>query len=448
MNLKKSESMDTIKENVYNKIYKILPQDIIAILPKNNIIKEKYYKNKVVYNFKDYINKDENKRYKISIIYTYTSIANTIDGLDNEMSFMISEINSEDQLKTLIDELKIRNENNKLKKERNLCIHFEKSNSKKIKYISNLVMNSYKDDKYHYIFIIHINRNFKKQKNEKIYSLPDIYDDINQLFIDNLNGNNSIKLDDILENNLNDIFVNNKDSMKLDEEFNRILINYLIEELEKYSFDEDTINNYINDIQNYINEEESFKEKIIEITTKLIDQDKNEEEDEDSMIETLYNTSYISIYSLDIISCLLEYIKNNKFNKYLKYIFEILENNNILTTLIEVKKNNYKYIKSNIVDDLINRYLEEITYDKNNKYTPKFLFNYNIPGFYNFYIRISNYINKNITINFFNNEKKLRELLKSSFEKIKDFHEKEGSLLSDAYKKLKKTILFLIMQRK
>ena len=47
------------------------------------------------------------------------------------MSFMISEINSEDQLKTLIDELKIRNENNKLKKYRNLCNYLEKSNSKK-----------------------------------------------------------------------------------------------------------------------------------------------------------------------------------------------------------------------------------------------------------------------------------------------------------------------------
>ena len=435
---KKEESMEAIKENVYNKIYKILPQDIISVLPSSNIIKEKYYKNKDIYNFKDYIDKDENKKFKISIIYTYTSIANTVEGLYNDMSFMISEINSEDQLKTLIDELKIRNESNKLKKDCNLYIHFEKSNSQKIKYISNLVLNTYKDDKYHYVFIVHINRNFKKQKNEKIYSLPDIYDDINQLFIDNLNGNNSIKLNDILGNNLEDIFDKNKESMKLDDEFNRILTNYLIEKLREISLDEDTINNYINDIQNYINDEESFKEKIIEITIKLINEDKNEEEEENNMIETLFNNNYISIYSLDIVSSLLEYIKNNKFNKYLKYILEKLENNNILTTLIEIKRNNYKYIKRDLVENIINKFLDEITFEKNNKNIPKFLFNYNIPGFYNFYINISNYINKNITINYFNNEKKLRELFKYTFEKIKDFHEKEESLLSNAYKECEK----------
>lgn len=128
---KKEESMEAIKENVYNKIYKILPQDIISVLPSSNIIKEKYYKNKDIYNFKDYIDKDENKKFKISIIYTYTSIANTVEGLDNDMSFMISEINSEDQLKTLIDELKIRNESNKLKKDCNLYIHFENQIQKK-----------------------------------------------------------------------------------------------------------------------------------------------------------------------------------------------------------------------------------------------------------------------------------------------------------------------------
>ena len=436
---KEEETNEEIKENVYNKIYKILPQDIISILPKNNIIKEKYYKNKVIYNFKDYI-KDEIKKFKISIIYTFTSIANTVEGLDNDMSFMISDIYSEDQLKTLIEELKIRNDNNKLKKECNLYIHFEKSNSKKIKYISNLILNNYKDDKYNYIFIIHINRNFINEKNEKknerIYSLPDIYEDINQLFIDNLNGNNSIRLENILENNLKDIFDNNKDFMKLDEEFIRILINYLNEKLKDAPFDEDTIYDYINDMQNYINEEEYFKEKIIEITIKLINKDKNEEEE--SIIEKLYNTNYISKYSVDIESCLLEYIKDNKFNKNLKNIFEILENNNILTTLIEIKRNNYKYIKSSTIKNLITRYLEDITLEENYNFKPKFLFNYNIPGFYNFYINFSNFINKNITINYFNNEKKLRELLKPSFEKIRDFHEIEESLLNDVYKEFEK----------
>jgi len=90
-----------------------LPQDIIFILKDNNIIKNKYLENKEIYNFKDYIGKCKNI-YKISIIYTYTDITNIIEGFDTDMSFIISEINSEDALKNSINAIK--NENYKLKK--------------------------------------------------------------------------------------------------------------------------------------------------------------------------------------------------------------------------------------------------------------------------------------------------------------------------------------------
>ena len=441
------ESKEIIKENVFNKIYKILPQDIISILPDNNIIRKKYFEKKDVFNYKDYIAFEDNKNYKISIIYTYTSIANTVEGLDDEMSFMISEINSEDGLKNLIDEIKIKNENNKLKKDYNkICIHFEQSNSKKLEYISNFILKNFKDDKFNYILIIHINRNFKKNNNnEPIYSLSDINPDINQIFIDNLNGSNSIKLKDLLGNNIQEILNNNK--QKLDEEFDRILRNYLSEELKKIPLNEKSVNDYISEIQKYINEEESIKEKIIEISLKLIgsnkEQNEENEENKNNIIENLYKNEYINIYSIDIVSCLVEYLLKNIFNKKLKIIFEILENNNILTTLLEIKKNEYKYIKSNIVENIINKYLDEITLEKNTKYKPKFLFNYNVPGFYNFYIYISNYINRNITLSYFNNEKNIRELLKPNYDKIKDFYEKEESLLFNVYKEIEKNNKFI-----
>jgi len=305
-------------------------------------------------------------------------------------------------------------------------------------------LKNFQDDQFNYIFIIHINRNFKKN-NESIYSLSDINPDINQIFIDNLNGNNSIKLKDLLGNNVQEILNNNK--QKLDEEFDKILRNYLFDELKKISLNNNTVNNYISEIQKYINEEESIKEKIIEISIKLIDinkeQNEEDEENKNNIIENLYKNEYISIYSIDIASCLLEYILKNIFSKKLKIIFEILENNNILTTLLEIKKNGYKYIRSDTVENIINKFLDEITLEKNTKYNPKFLFNYNIPGFYNFYIYISNYINRNITLSYFNNEKNIRELLKPNYEKIKDFHEKEESLLSNAYKEIEKSNKFI-----
>ena len=95
-----NEENDEQKENkideeklidiVVNKLYKILPQDIICILNDKNIIRKYYEKNDVFYNFKDYINNEKNKEYKISIIYTYTGIANNVEGLNKKMSFMVS----------------------------------------------------------------------------------------------------------------------------------------------------------------------------------------------------------------------------------------------------------------------------------------------------------------------------------------------------------------------
>ena len=204
-----------IREKVLSKIYKILPQDIICILQDINIIREYYQKNEIYYNYKDYINEENNKNYKISIIYTFTGLANIVEGLNKGMNFMASEIRSEEGLKTLIEEIKNKNEKN-YKKEYNITIDFEESNSKKIKFISNFIKRYFKDDKYHYIFIIHISRIFSKNnmskslsdngnyhnQGKKINSVPDIDNLINQVFIDNLNGNNIIKFKDMINENI------------------------------------------------------------------------------------------------------------------------------------------------------------------------------------------------------------------------------------------------------
>ena len=102
-----------LKENVIAKIYKILPQDIICILPDTNIIKRQYKNERIFSNLKDYLNEIKNInmeeniiKYKISIIYTYTSLANTVDGINKDMKFNIAEIRSEEGLKSKIEEKK------------------------------------------------------------------------------------------------------------------------------------------------------------------------------------------------------------------------------------------------------------------------------------------------------------------------------------------------------
>ena len=422
----------------------MLPQDIICILPDNHCIKKKYSDEKKYCNLNEYINDEENKKYKISIIYAFNNLANVINDINKDMRFMVSEIKTEYQLKNKIDEIKNRNENNRYEKNYNIVIHFEQFNSNKIQFISNFIINNYKDDNYYYIFIIHIKRNFETQNEDRINSIPDINPDINQLFIDNLNAND-IKLNDLLDTSIKEVMDNNGKLMNLDKEFKRSLTSFVYKELNEkrnninsFNNETDLINGdiYINDIQKYMDEEVDFKEKIIEKAKELIDNDKDAEGDCKSLMDKIFKINYIGKNSIDIISCLLDYIKEQIFGKYLKYIFEVLEDNNILTTLLEIKKKNNNLLDESIIEQLKDNLLKKITIEKRT-FEPKFIFNYKIPGFYNFYKDLSDYIKKNITIEYFNNEKKIREYFKSDSEKQKiEFHNKEEYFLSSLYDKV------------
>ena len=432
---------EKITERVYDKISNILPQDIICILPDNNIIKRTYYEKKKYYNLKSYINDEDNKKYKISIIYTFHNIANLIDGINvessNKMSIMISEIKSEKQLENIINEIKTRNDSNRSDKRYEIVIHFEQFYSKQIQFISNFIFKYFKEDKYNYIFLIHIKRNFDNIK-ERIYSIPDINPDINQLFIDNLNGT-SFKLNDLLEREIKDIMDSNE--INLEREFKRTLTSFIYKEYNEKKNNQSSFfnennsieDNYIEEIPKYMEEDVEFKEKIIDKVKDLINNDKDSEGNCKSLIEKIFKMNYIGKNSIDIISSLLDYIKEQIFSKYLKHILEVLEDNNILTTLFEIKKNNNNSLDEDIIVELRDNFLNKITMEKKN-FVPKFLSNYKIPGFYNFYKFLSDYINKNITIEYFNNEKKLREYVKSDAEKQKiEFHKKEEDFLSSVY---------------
>ena len=436
----KEENIDPnkIKEDVVNKIYKILPQDIIAILPKNNIIKKKYFESENYNNFSDYISKGDYKKFKISIIYTFTDTGK-VEGL----SFKISDIKSEKGFKIKIDELKNRNENIQIKQQDYICIHFEQSNSKKIKFITNLILYNLEEkkqeqeqQKYSYIIIVHINRNFS-EKGEMIYSLPDINPDINQLFIDNIEISNNLTLKDILSKDFKTILEEKREDLKLEEEFYKTLKIFLKNEIdEKGKLKIDNKTEYIRGILSYIKESKSIKENIINAAYNLIDKNKEDENCND-IIDKIFRNKLINKFTVDIVSCIVDYIKEEIFNKYLRKIFMILEDNNILTTLSELYLSDFEGIDKNIVEEIVIEFIKNINFDKSN-YNCKFSFNYKIPGFYNFYISLSDYIKKNISSNYFDSEKNIRYLLKEDAQKIMDYQHKEDELLETVLKEIEK----------
>ncbi len=476
-----------IKEKIYNKISNILPQDIITNLPDKNPIKQKYYDQKRYNNFNAYINDLESARkdntkdnYKISIIYTFSKIANIVEGYNKTEQIMISEIRTEDKLKNEIDDIKSKNENEDQKKHI-ITINFEQYNSNKIQFISDYINNYCKDDNYNYIFIIHIQRSFKienKTKKEKtIYSIPNIYKNINQLFIDNLQGSD-ISLNDLLKKSIKNVMFNADTFKNLDNEFNDILVNFVYEEMseknkngakensilstyfsEKYgeksklgSLNEEK---YIDEITKYMTKDIEFKDDLIKKAKELIDIDKDAQGDCQTLVNKMFKENHINKNSLDIISCILDYIKENIFKKYLQYIFKVLEHNNFLTTLIEINNDKNSKLDKNdksnkndrsnkiILKELKSKFLKEIKVNNDVKYEPKFLFNYKIPGFYNFYKDLSDYLNNNITAEFFNNEKKLRNYSGNKPENAKDlFHEKEKELLNKVSEKISQDKLY------
>ena len=281
---------------------------------------------------------------------------------------MVSELRSENQLKNEIDEIKNENKKNKDEKNNNIMIHFKQSNSNTIQFISNFIINYYKDERYKYIFIIHIKRNFKvigDRIKDRIHTIPDINPDINHLFIDNLNDTTNIKLNYLLNKSIKYIFYDNDILMDLDKEFNKVLKSFISNELndEKINCSYENENNiiyednYVEEIQKYFDEEIDFKEKIIETAKELTNEDEDLNGDCNSLIDIIFKKNYINEDSIDIISCILSYIKDI-FAKYLKHIFKTLENNNILKSLLEIKKkekseqNECKQLKDNCLNSI------------------------------------------------------------------------------------------------
>ena len=344
---------------------------------------------------------------------------------------MISKIKSENEFINIIDQIKLNNTNNMLQNNNIIFFHFTPFDSNKLKFICFSILRNSKNDNYNYIIIMHIHRNFKKEIKEKIYSFPDILPDINQIFIDNLNGNNKIKSRDLLTNDISTILVEYKKELKLDFEFDKTLSIFLENELINYGLQIDNHKEYIENIKNFMNNEKFIKEKIIH---KIIEC-KNCKNLKD-IFENICMNSFVNKFTIDINTCFIEYIKEEIFNKYLKIVFKYLEDNNILTTIIENENGHYQFISKNIIKEIIIRYLKEINLENQYSYKSKFLLNYKIPGFYNFFINISNYIYNAISPRYIIYENKIRKLIEKNDCELEKFHEIEEKLLNQIYKEI------------
>jgi len=442
----KNKEDDIIKEKIFKKIYKLLPQDIIINLDNKDELKILYEKHKQYYNLESYINKDELQQ-KISIIYTFSSITDIIIGIDDSSKFkMISEIKSEIQLNNIINSIIIEKKMNNKLKEMNqniIFIHFDETNSKHISFLINLVKKDYyKNKDLKFIFIVHIKRNFiieqsEDEKMDKIFAVADIDTDINQLFIDNLNGP-EIKLKEILSNPFQILI--EKGLIKIEEEFNKALKQFIFENLKVLEGNDKIINenNYLEKLEDYFAKDKNLVKNIIKKIKRFINEDK--ELSNNNIIKKIYETKYINRRSIDFITIIADYFKNKLIWKYIIAILSKLEENNVLTTLLfwDSRKNILNDNFNDLVNEIVEKYLDNIKIEEN-VYHLKFNLNFIIPTFYDFYENLSDFINKNIKNIFIKNEKKIRYFLEET-EKINKYDTKEN------YYKKEEDFLFLVYQ--
>ena len=460
----KIEDKEEIKRQIYDKISKLLPQDIIINLPDTNLLKISYFKNRHFSKLIDYLEICEKKDYKISIIYTFSFSDFSIDGVELSSSHMISEIQSEKMLYNLIND-KIKINKSKKNNKKYILLQFDVSQSNKLNFVVSFINNNFSDEEYKnykFICIIHVRRNFKEKnfdynkkikivKNEqkplRISNIFDVYPNVNQIFIDNLIGEN-ITLDNILNRPIKNTL---EESNDLEEIFFKVLKSFIFKnepnnknsslKADLNGKDYEKLSKDIEETFKY--NEKAFMRNILEKAKSFV---KGFGKD---LIEKIYKDEYIKKNSIDIVSIFKDYISEVIFEEILTKIFYILEDNNFLTTLMVLNKKKEKdnLLKKEILNEIKNKQLQELDINIDQEYKPKFNENYLIPGFYKFYEQLSDFISHNIAGDYVQNENKLRKFKKGDIEEVeKKFHNKESDLLNSLYQEVRKNkMIFNIM---
>ena len=382
---KKGKMQDNeIKEKIFEKIARTLPQDIIIHLDDKHPIK-KIYNKKNIFSFKDYMNhlsklngdaeqkKDVSSavtstKCKFSIIYTFTDIISNIEGInEKDAPQMISEIKRESQLIDLINEKKFKSKqtNNNF-----YIMHFYQHELDKINFIISTLKIHYGNEDIIFIFIVHIKRIMDKKKKEKIYSIPDVDEKVDQIFIDNLNGL-TISLEDLAKNGIRQILDDSK-LVDKNNEFLKALKAYFNSYTDKLHF----IDNYLPKIIKYFDKNKEFIEIILSKSLDLIykesnnkDKGKNNENIEyfNEIKKEIFANSYINHNTIDIVSSIInDVIIGKRIRGSIMKVIDALESNNFLTTLLTLdnKTENNSFTSKENLCQMMEMYLDSVKFEE------------------------------------------------------------------------------------
>ena len=308
---------------------------------------KKQYFDKSYKSLDEYLNSNKRGEEEILIVYTFSKIEDSINLTKKEsyMEKIVSDIKTASKFKHILKDfyekdkkilgLKFNSENtmfiNFFISEIN---HFKESNEKK-------------EDK-KFIFIINIKRLFNLEHNKKITTILIEDKNINQLFIDNINGSKlsikEIEGKNIYEigNGLLDLNKNIIDGML---NFYR---NHINERMGKYKGI--SYNNFIIEFENFIKNNSEMMKKIKEIIAKHIDKS-------EKIIDLLIKDKFLDLNTIDFVSTILNYIIDI-FNKKLEIILSKSESNNFFVTdfMLHIENKEKSELNDNISNSQLTSY--------------------------------------------------------------------------------------------
>ena len=480
---KKGLNKEEMNEFILSKFALTLPQDIIINMKIKKLFESKdksfkkifeLYKRGEHSNFSNFMKKMNSCK---NIIYTFSNKyedLKNINGINNEL---IGSIVKENIKEIIISTIKSEND-----LERELDIFFYEKNykiclikllpyeGKLINYLKYFIDNKEKDfydenkSKKVFIFIFYMTRVLKtdlkniekkplKDKikirkkiiNESLSHLSGYY----QVFIDNLNGDENLKIERIMNMNQNELF---KALVNLDEElcssiYNTIMyMNYNIIAPYKGLNNDNYIYILIKFIQN--------NKRLKDLINKCIFS-KSLNKEEDIIIKIFQDRNSFDEQGIEIISIIKKYLlklynsqlnllyfkaeKDGVFSSLLSYSLEQklwqCEKNNLEKKEEEIRDSINTYIKNEenfkdetIVEKLAKSYLEDIIYnDGLTRITEKtfsnkldIVFGLKIPGIKNFFDKIIKSVKENIIKNYRKNENNLRNIFENKNEALKE----------------------------
>ena len=456
--LYKDKENNSYQDIIKEKIIPIIPQDIIFTLPSSELSKEDkdFIKNAYLKNrpksLGEYLKDYKKEKEKLLIVYTFSKIGEAIKLPENEsyMERIASEIKTVFKFKQILNEFY-----DKEKKIENkyFILKFNNDNAVNINFFISEIkhykeINKITDESKIFIFTINIQREFDSENVKKLTTVLINDEEMNQIFIDNINGT-ELSIKDIEGKNITDLIA--KKLMDPKQIIVDGMLNFYGENKNEQIGRCKGIDsyNFVSEFKVFIENRLDLIEKIKKIILPQIGKTEN-------IVNLIIENKTINQNTIDFISAILIYMKDG-FNNQLENILRITENNNFFTTLfmLNVKDNiesisttsskqlnDYSFnksdeqlLKNSLIEKIKEDFIEKTKKSLNDKMEDSSInikLNYKIPGFFNIYRGIKKYIHdEKISFYYRQDEGELRKCEKEKVSQkmgklnndIKDFTE-------------------------